>query len=116
MPEYQFLPKFFAYWLSTFNVSLGNFDFGPPDMLNNGSENIMYWVLWTVTLVVTNIVFLNFIIAEASESYAKVKETIEESKSKEKASMINETEAMLPKALVNKERFPRYIIARTVLQ
>ena len=75
----------------------------------------MYWILFLVTLVTTNIVFLNFIIAEASESYAKVKETIEESKSKEKASMINETEAMLPKALVNKERFPRYIIARTVL-
>jgi len=34
MPEYQFMPKFFAYWFSTFNVSLGNFDFGPPDMLN----------------------------------------------------------------------------------
>jgi len=64
---------------------------------------------------VTNIVFLNFIIAEASESYANVKSTIEESKSKEKADMINETESMLPKSLINKERFPRYIIARTVL-
>jgi hypothetical protein len=75
----------------------------------------MYWILFLITLITTNIIFLNFIIAEASESYAKVKETIEESKSKEKAAMINESEGMLPKALVNKEKFPRYIIARTVL-
>jgi len=110
----MYLPKFFAYWFSTFNVSLGNFDFSPPTMLNGRAENIMYWVLWTITLVITNIVFLNFIIAEASESYAKVKETLDESKNKGTADMINESEFMLPKAFINKERFPRYIISRTV--
>jgi len=115
MPQYQYLPKFFAYWLSCFNVSLGNFDFDPPTMLNGGAENIMYWVLWMITLIITNIIFLNFIIAEASESYAVVKETLEESKNKEKANMITESEFMLPKSMVNKEKFPRYIIARTVL-
>lgn len=76
----------------------------------------MYWILWTITLIITNIVFLNFIIAEASESYAKVKETLEESKAKEKADMINESEFMLPKSLINKERFPRYLIARSVVE
>ena len=110
----MYLPKFFAYWLSTFNVSLGNFDFDPPTMLNGKAENIMYWCLWTITLVMTNIVFLNFIIAEASESYAKVKETLDESKNKGTADMINESESMLPRAFINKERFPRYIISRTV--
>jgi hypothetical protein len=76
----------------------------------------LYWILWTITLIITNIVFLNFIIAEASESYAKVKETLEESKAKEKADMINESEFMLPKSLINKERFPRYLIARSVVE
>jgi len=115
MGEYLYMPKFFAYWFSTFNVSLGNFDFDPPSNLSTKSENIMYWVLWTITLVTTNIIFLNFIIAEASESYAKVKETLEESKSMEKADMINESESMLPTSFINRERFPRYIISRTVL-
>jgi len=96
MTEYTYMPKFFAYWFSTFNVSLGNFDFDPPTALNGKSENIMYWFLWSITLITTNIVFLNFIIAEASESYAKVKETLHESKAKEKADMINESEFMLP--------------------
>jgi hypothetical protein len=116
MPEFQFLPKFFAYWLSCFNVSLGNFDFAPPTSgLNGSAENVLYWVLWFITLIITNVIFLNFIIAEASESYANVKETLEESKNKEKANMIAESEFMLPKSLVNKDKFPRYIIARTVL-
>jgi hypothetical protein len=29
MPQYMYIPKFFAYWLSTLNVSLGNFDYSP---------------------------------------------------------------------------------------
>ena len=115
MPQYMYLPKFFAYWLSCFNVSLGNFDFDPPTMLNGAAENIMYWFLWMITLVITNIIFLNFIIAEASESYANVKATLEESKNAEKANMITESEFMLPKSMCNKEKFPRYIISRTVL-
>lgn len=115
MGQYMYMPKYFAYWFSTFNVSLGNFDFDPPTNLNGKAENILYWILWVMTLVTTNIVFLNFIIAEASESYAKVKETLEESKSKEKADMINESENMLPVSLRNKEKFPRYIVARTVI-
>jgi len=45
-----------------------------------------------------------------------VKETLEESKAKEKADMINESEFMLPKSLINKERFPRYLIARSVVE
>ena len=29
MPEYLYLNKYVAYILSTFNISLGNFDFAP---------------------------------------------------------------------------------------
>lgn len=63
----------------------------------------------------TNIVFLNFIIAEASESYARVKETLDESIAKERASMVSESESMVPSCLRDDQKFPRYIISRTVL-
>lgn len=62
----------------------------------------------------SNIIFLNFIIAEASESYNKVKEKLEALIQLERANMINECEQMAPPFLKDKERFPRYIIMRTV--
>jgi hypothetical protein len=115
MWEYLFLPKYLAYILSTFNVSLGNFDFAPQQALTTASENQLYWVLWLIVLFMTNIIFLNFIIAEASESYARVKDTLDESISKERASMVNESESMVPSCLKQSQKFPRYLISRTVL-
>lgn len=103
------------YILNTFNVSVGNFDFGASMMLNGTAENYAYWVLWTLTLTMTNIIFLNFIIAEASNSYAKVMETLEQQKRKERSDMINESEKMAPRFLCNDQRFPRYIVSRTIL-
>lgn len=63
----------------------------------------------------TNIIFLNFIIAEASNSYANVMETLDQQKAKERALMINEAEFMAPRYVMNKKRFPRYVISRTVM-
>jgi hypothetical protein len=40
-------------------------------------ENIIFWLMWVFTVVITCIIFLNFIVAEASASYAKVVETLE---------------------------------------
>ena len=39
-------------------------------------ENKLFWILWLIAVVVTMVVFLNFIVAEASGSYAKVTETL----------------------------------------
>jgi|APSaa5957512535_1039671.scaffolds.fasta_scaffold64824_1 hypothetical protein len=113
--QYMYIPRYVMYILNTFNVSVGNFDFGPSQSLNNAYENYAYWILWTLTLVMTNIIFLNFIIAEASNSYAKVMETLEQQKRKERSDMINESEFMAPRCLKNDRRFPRYIVSRTIL-
>ena len=40
-------------------------------------ENWIFWLVWILTVIVTNVVFLNFIVAEASASYTKVTETLE---------------------------------------
>jgi hypothetical protein len=40
------------------------------------AENRLFWILWLLGVVITSIIFLNFIVAEASGSYAKVTETL----------------------------------------
>lgn len=41
------------------------------------SENLIFWVMWLLITIVTSIIFLNFIVAEASASYVKVTQTLE---------------------------------------
>ena len=52
-----------------------------------------------MVVIVGSIIFLNFIIAEASASYEKVDACLLEFVEKEKASLIAESEIMTPKFL-----------------
>ena len=58
------------------------------------AENLLFWLMWILTVVITSIIFLNFIVAEASASYSHVVETLESVIQKEKAALINESEEM----------------------
>jgi len=63
--------------ITTFRMSLGGFDWGASKAAIANIERI-YWGIWFIIVLITNIIFLNFIIAEASESYAKVNERLDE--------------------------------------
>ena len=41
-------------------------------------ESDIFWLLWTITSILTCVVFLNFIVAEACASYTIVTETLHE--------------------------------------
>ena len=57
----------------------------------DSTENSLFWVSWTLILTIANIIFLNFIIAEASSSYESVNERIDEIILKERTDLINES-------------------------
>ena len=65
-------------------------------------------------VIFSSLIFLNFIIAEVSNSYSKVKEKIDELIYKERAGLINEAEDIKMKAtkINNKKQFPRYVVVR----
>jgi hypothetical protein len=65
-------------------------------------------------VVITCIIFLNFIIAEASASYESVKENLIPLINQSKASLIMEAEQIIPDKWKNESIFPRYVIVRTV--
>lgn len=89
--EYEYIGLFFGYIISTFRQSLGDFDF-EASMYLNQEENILYWIIWLVVIGVTCIIFLNFIIAEASASYESIKSRLSAMVYKEKGSLIAEAE------------------------
>ena len=101
--EYRKLSPFFAGILSCMRISLGDFDFTILNILDP-NEGIVYWIVWLLAFVMGCLIFLNFIIAEVSDSYAKVKEDIEALIYKERATMVKEVEDFLSESykLTNK--------------
>jgi hypothetical protein len=67
-----------------------------------------------MVVVMTCIIFLNFIIAEASASYEKIKLNLVSMINKEKAALIHEAEAMIWSTSKTNKEFPKYIIIREV--
>jgi hypothetical protein len=78
------------------------------------NENIIFWLMWLLITIVTAIIFLNFIVAEASASYVKVTETLELVIWQEKASLILEAEDMFPAEKRTHDSFPKCLIIRNV--
>ena len=58
-----------------FRMSLGDFDFGESTFLDP-FDNYWFWITWAISVIVTMVVFLNFIIAEVGNSYNIVNEKI----------------------------------------
>ena len=92
---------------------MGDFDFGAANYLTS-AENGIYWFIWLLVVVMTCIIFLNFIIAEASASYEKVKENLKAQINKEKSTMVGEAEGQLPYSTKNEILFPKYVVIREV--
>ena len=74
----------------------------------------MYWFCWTIIVIITCIIFLNFIIAEASASYEKVATNISPIIMQERGSLVYEADEMIPKVNKNEENYPRFIIVREI--
>ena len=85
---------FVGQFLSTLRLSIGDFASIETAAALPAAENILFWFIWFLAVILTNVVFLNFIVAEASASYTKVTETLEAVIQKERCSMIAEAESM----------------------
>jgi uncharacterized protein YggT (Ycf19 family) len=72
-------------------MSLGDFELISRVQVDL-SHKILFWISWAVIVLVMSIIFLNFIIAEASESYNRINELLFEVIEKDKSSMISEAE------------------------
>ena len=83
--------------MTSLRVSIGDFSCIGSSTTLTVAENWIFWIIWLLAVIITNVVFLNFIVAEASASYAKVTETLEAIIQREKAAMIGEAQSMSSK-------------------
>jgi hypothetical protein len=109
--EYAHLPLWLKQSISVIRISLGDFDFAESSELDQ-FQNICFWVTWIFMVLITCIIFLNFIIAEVSASYEKVKTRLHGLFLKERASLIQESEDMIQQNKTDPNKFPKYLITR----
>jgi hypothetical protein len=76
--EYKKIGLFLGNILQTIRISMGDFGCIAASDYLTPAENWLFWIIWLVTAGMTCIIFLNFIVAEASASYSEVSEHLEE--------------------------------------
>ena len=76
--DYKYIGLEWGEFMWTLRISIGdNSAIGDSAFLAK-AEGLIFWLLWTVASIVTCVVFLNFIVAEACASYTIVTETLQE--------------------------------------
>ena len=94
-------------------MSLGDFDFEASMQLTPW-ENYMFWFYWFLTVLVSCIIFLNFLIAEVSSSYEKVMETVDAQVFQQKANLIAEAEDIYLDNMKDEKMLTKYIVIRKI--
>lgn len=75
--EYNQIGMQMGNFLSVLRVGIG--DFAILDFVGflNVTETIIFWITWYFVVLISAVIFLNLIVAEASQSYTNVTETLE---------------------------------------
>jgi len=99
-------------FVQTLQLSLGDFSLLGPTIFFQKVENILFWIAWFVVLIITNVIFLNFIVAEASAIYSEVSESLQNYIQQQRADLVAEAESLIPGWAKKSAWFPKYIIIR----
>jgi len=79
------------------------------------TQHIIFWTVWILMVVFSSLVFLNFIIAEVSNSYHKVLKEIDSLIYRERATLTQEAEDIMSEDQRNDRRyFPKFFVIREV--
>lgn len=98
---------------TVFRTSMGASSFSAAGFLTE-NENILFWVIWFLCVCLTNIIFLNFVVAEACSSYQKIKKNLQAEINTAKADLAAEAEDMRARVTKNNNILPKYIIVRHI--
>jgi hypothetical protein len=96
----------------TFRVSMGDFAIISGTKSLTRWEMQIFWIVWFMATLMTCIIFLNFVVAEAMCSYERVNDYLESVIQRERAVLIAESEAMTLKRFQTKEKYPKFLIVR----
>ena len=113
--EYKHLGVFWGNIVTVLRLSLGDFSILEDVGSQERYQSVLFWGIWLLTVITTSLIFLNFIVAEAQNSYNRVISNIRKIIYKQKALMTNETELMTFKKLKDPQIMPKYLIIKEII-
>ena len=94
-------------------TSTGDFSSVETSYYISETYNGLFWAFWLFAVLLT-LIFINFVIAKAVNSYEVISEHLDEYIQKDRAALIAEADEMKPKRYKNEDTYPQYIIVRQV--
>ena len=76
MSEYYYLKGIFTYIFVTWRFSMGDFSMNSSIPYLDEKTSQAFWILWSISVFLLFIIFLNYVVTEACSSYDKVDEHI----------------------------------------
>lgn len=112
---YRQISIFYANIIQMFRISMGDFAIIDCIKFSDKQEDvILFWILWFLMVIVLAVIFMNFVVAEATETYNEVNESIVEFIYQQKADLIADAESIMPNRLKKVEHFPQFIVSRKI--
>ena len=112
--EYEKVGLFVGNIIIVCRISMGDFAIIEPSDYLTPAENYVFWIIWTITCIVTCIIFLNFIVAEAGETYNVVSEELENYIQQQRADLVSEAESLIPNSIKSANKYPKFIVVRKI--
>lgn len=112
---YKFIGLFVGNFFETIRMSTGDFAIIDTAKYLDQASSIVFWILFVITVIIGCVIFLNFIVAEASGTYNEVSEFLDETIQNQLADMIGEAESIYPDGIKNEKNYPRYLVIRKVV-
>jgi hypothetical protein len=75
--EYRKIGLLLGNFITIMRISMGDFAVIAAVEYLHEIENMMFWIIWTLAVIIQCIIFMNFIVAEAGNSYNEVSEQLE---------------------------------------
>ena len=110
--EYEQVGLFMGNFFGILRAGVGDFSIIGLTGFLNVTESIIFWIVWTMAVIICAVIFLNLVVAEASQSYTVVSETLEQVIQKEKSALISDSEIMTFSKSKSAQKFPKYIVIR----
>ena len=76
--DYKYIGLGWGDFMWTLRISIGDNSAIADARYLQPAESKIFWILWSITSIITCVVFLNFVVAEACASYSIVTDTLEE--------------------------------------
>jgi hypothetical protein len=111
--EYYSIGYGVGYLITVLRMSLGDIDLGSLEY-HTLTEQILLYTVIIFIIIVNSIIFLNFIVAHACNTYTIISDQLEDVIMQQKGGLIDEVEQLLTDRFWDRSKFPKHIIVREI--